>query len=65
MILQAFSTLFHYNTQIFEFCGTGVIIIVINYLLECPPPPPLESIKEKDSLQSFRPSLKTHFFTQG
>ena len=37
MILQAFSTLFHYNTQIFEFCGTGVIMIVINYLLECPP----------------------------
>ena len=24
-----------------------------------------ESIKEKDSIQSFRPSLKTHFFTQG
>lgn len=33
MILQAFSTLFHYNTQIFEFCGTGVIMIVMNYLL--------------------------------
>ena len=24
-----------------------------------------ENIKEKDSIQSFRPSLKTHFFTQG
>ena len=24
-----------------------------------------ESIKEKDSIQSFRPSLKTHFFTEG
>ena len=24
-----------------------------------------ESIKEKDSIQSFRPLLKTHFFTQG
>ena len=33
MILHSLSTLFHYNTQILEFCGTGVIMIVMNYLL--------------------------------
>ena len=33
MVLHSLSTLFHYNTQILEFCGTGVIMIVMNYLL--------------------------------